>query len=160
MQFPRYLLYEDENMKIEIDGFVHYYISTILIPHIKPPEFFLNIYLPFIMNWLRNEDKNNEGKPVKFCGQAPIIQYGKYAMFSEPFKIFELAQSILAEVESLNGREEEIEDTITKAYEDIIEHEEHFYCKILKEEIKSIRGYFIFVNKKEILIMTWGFETK
>lgn len=159
MDFPNYLLYEDEDIRIEIDGMAHYYIDTIVIPHIKPPEVFLNTILPFIMNWLEKEGWNKGKKPVKFCGQAPIIQQGKYAVFSEPFSVFEPAQAALAEVGSLKGKEEEVESLVNECYEDILEEGEHFYCKILKEEIEGIRGYFIFINEKEIIMMTWGFET-
>lgn len=158
MEYENYLLYEDENCKIELDGLFHYYVENVRIPYIKPPNSFLSTVFPFIRNWLKQKGKDVSVKNIKFCGQAPIFQHEKYAAFSFPFNVFEPAQSLIVEAEQIDGNEEELERLIEENYQDIIKDKNVFLCKIFKEEVCGIRGYFLISKGKEILIMTWGYD--
>lgn len=132
-------------------------MEQIVIPQNKVSEKFAKNVLPFIIKWINKQDLKNNNKKILFCGRTPLIQHDKYIKFSKPFDIFEPAQSILAEVEDIDNIIE-IEEIIKDRYSDFLKSDEKFYCKILKEKVENVKGYFIFTNDKEIIIMTWDYE--
>lgn len=153
-----YILYEDDEQRVEIDWRVYNYLKNIYIPHTKPSkEFIKNILLPLIDMLEKNGLKKKDMR-VKFCGETPIFQPNKYAAFSKPFDIFETAQAVIVESFDIGENTKEIYDIMLDKYEYLLNEDEELFIPLIFPDTKEtygISGLFIYSNKKEIIIMSW-----
>lgn len=152
-----YLLYEDEDKRVEIDGMVHYYIDQIMIPYIKLPTSFIEKFIPMTIDRLIKEGFDLDGKEIQYWISAPIFQPNRYACFSRPFNIFEEAQHYIVETFHLGDNYVELEDDLIELYDGIIEPGDTFIPIVFSEKIADILGCFIYVNDKKIVVMFWSF---
>lgn len=152
-----YILYDGEDCTVELDWRVKYYVDNIYIPNTKPSKDFIqNVLIP-IMDDLEKKGLKKKEMKVKFCGQAPIFQYEKYAIFSSPFDIFETAQSIIVNKFNITENISEIREELLEKYDYLLEDGETFIPLIFQDIKKTygISGLFIYLTEKEAIVMPW-----
>lgn len=150
------VIYEDDNTKIEVSGFLDYYLNNIHVPTIGLNEKHFQALSPFMNT--RLSEYNNKIYKTSYWGRAPIFQFGKYIQFAQPFDIFMDAQAFICSCEhDITKNTKQTESAVELVY---FKHEGHFIAHIFYEKIYGIQGYFAYVDEKEknILIMFWGYE--
>lgn len=153
-----YLLYEDENQRIEIDGKFHYYVDHVLIPYINLPSGFIERFVPLAVDRLMREGFDFSDKKVQYWSSAPIFQPNHHAVFSPPFNIFEEAQHYIVETFHLGDNYVELELDLIELYDGIIGADDLFIPMVFPEEIAGVLGCFIYVGEKDVAIMFWTFK--
>ena len=151
------LLYEDGDLRIEIAGWFHYYLTNIHVPTIQLTNTHFKALLPFLDARLSNYDR--QLYKISYWGKAPIFQYDKYIHFEPPFDIFMDAQAAISSCpHDIAEDPKEAEEALDELYNTTDDFT--FIAHVFYGPIHDIQGFFAQVNEKshQIYVMFWGYQ--
>ena len=141
-----HLIYQDNDIKVEILGEFHDLIKKIGIPSNRLSEVQFNILLKCIFNLLEERNFPIENKKVVSCSLVPIIQQGKIIEMSEMFSDFKFAFQVL----SREGKwTPEIKNFIDEHY---AANKVIFDSYFFEEPVYTVSGYFAMIKENNLLV--------
>ena len=149
-----HLIYQDNDIKVEILGEFHNLLKKIGIPSNRLSEVQFNILLKCIFHLLEEKNFPVKNKKLISCSLVPIIQKGKIIEMSEMFSDFKFAFQVL----SSEGKwTPEIKDFIDEHYAaDKVIFDSNFF----EEPVYSVSGYFAMIKENNLLITLFTLDEK
>jgi hypothetical protein len=145
-----YLIYQDENTQIEIDGRVHFWLNYMRVKMFYPNRTLRQvIFNTSILPDIKKNISNMGQYKISMCSNAPILQYGKEIGLSAPFDIFNNAINYLSYSEDIAAAEDEINSLVNS---------DNIYCKIFKDKKQDIQGYLYGIKDELIYIIFFGYD--
>ena len=149
-----HLIYQDNDIKVEILGEFHNLLKKIGIPSNRLSEVQFNILLKCIFHLLEEKNFPVKNKKVIACCLVPVIQQGKIIEMSEMFSDFKFAFQVL----SSEGKcTPEIKDFIDEHYAaDKVIFDSNFF----EEPVYTVSGYFAMIKENNLLITLFTLDEK
>ena len=149
-----HLIYQDNDIKVEILGEFHDFLKKIGIPSNRLSEVQFNILLKCIFHLLEEKNFPVKNKKVISCSLVPKIQKGKIIEMSEMFSDFKFAFQVL----SSEGKwTPEIKDFIDEHYAaDKVVFDSNFF----EEPVYTVSGYFAMIKENNLLITLFTLDEK
>lgn len=141
-----HLIYQDNDIKVEILGEFHKIVKRLFIQSNRLSEVQFNILMKCIFSLLEKNDFPIKDKKVISCSLVPIIYKNKIIEMTEMFDDFNFAFQVLINQGKMS---EEAEEIINEHYaaEDI-----SFFTKFFKEPIYNVSGFFAMIKENNLLI--------
>ena len=141
-------IYNDGDIKIEVDSRFHNYVKAIIIRTTKLSQIQHRFLLEMVLDKLEKQGVDFKGCILKASSSAPVLEHYKFLSLIEPFDIFEYALSTIVSVEDWNYLEE-IVDLIKEHYK---REEIPFYLEFFKKPVYNIDGFMAAKYGGELLI--------
>ena len=158
MKFENYVIYEDENQRIEIDGMVHHFFQSLNVNQVEIPSVVLNTMIPVVYAQLTSKGVDVKKNDRAFCSKAIILSYGVSVNFLEPFDKFNDAADIIGLSTDVDKERQEIEEMFDAYNEAFLEENANLYVGIFDKEVNSVKGWFAYADEEQLLILFWGFR--
>lgn len=151
------VIYDDNELRIEVAGWFNYYLNNIYVPTIKLEDKHFKALFPFVTTRLSKYDSRSY--QIAYWGKAPIFQFDKYICFEPPFDIFMNAQECVSSCPyDVSQNPKECEEALDELYQ--LKEGDNFIAHIFYEKIHEIQGFFAYVNAEtfQIYVMFWGYK--
>ena len=150
----RYLIYEDDNTKVEIDYLIHKFFEMSKPIFIKLEDKDFNFVLAYALEILKEKGLYTVEKGSKLIGNIPVIKSGCGLNLQPPYDCFNEILHYLCLFPNLNDNRERIEADINDCFE-----EQGFYCYIFPHKVFDIKGLIIHKNEEnDSVLMFFGFK--
>lgn len=126
----RYLIYQDDEIKVEIDYSFHAFLKETQPKFINLEEKEYNFVLAFIISTLKVEIGYDSNKNNKLIGNIPVIKAGQALSLQPPYNCFNEILHYLSLFPNLDDRTKEIMQDINEYFK-----EKNFYCYIFPHKI-------------------------
>ena len=146
-----FVLYEDEEKKIEIDGYFHWLMKQLAVKdfRLKPQE--MNYLLALAFGILK--DKNIQLNNTTIINNIPVIESQWPIKLAPPYDIFNDIMKALSEYDSLDDNTplilKELEDKFSSS---------GFFVHIFPHYIYDVKGFLIFQAPEHSYLMFFGFK--
>lgn len=154
-----YLLYEDDEIRVEIDGLFHKILSTkIRVNDLDSyPEATVEKLLKYISTLFPEENCLNVSSSV------PILEPDALMIISKPFDMFETGINYIVSIPNFKENIESIVDDLNNHYSYGFLREDNdddslIECHLFEEKIDGISGYFLNLKGKDAYVMFFGYE--
>lgn len=150
-----YLLYEDENTKVEIDRDFHEFLKSLKIKYIKIEKGKMDIILDYTFQKLKETDISLKDKSIVLASQSIIITKGMCPKLTEDFADLDFAFMVLSVSEKPTINKEDIIGIIEEYYEN-----EHipFYMEIFDKPVFKTDGILLFQKDSQIFMTVFTFD--
>lgn len=148
-----YVLYEDNEIKVEIEGNVHQFLKECSIPYFCLGQTESKALLGHAATRVLEDYPERAMDIVVSSNKVYIIEENKCPEFDEPFDYFERAGGIIANQEDFNHSLLEVTDKIQKAYEG-----EPFIFEIFPFPIFKVRGFFSYFQDGNIYVLMFAYK--
>jgi hypothetical protein len=151
-----YVLYEDDELRVELDGLFHKMIKESHVQTINPNKNTTNLLLSLAVAELKKRGVEKKGRKFLCCSNSPVISYGQGIGLSEPFNVFDAGLNFLAMQEDINSNIDDLEQALSDMY---MEHQnKKVYCKVFKKPFNQIKGYLVAEEEDQFIILFWAYE--
>lgn len=144
-----YLLYEDEEQRVEIDGRTHLYLKLTKVEEFRLERYQLNYVLMEIFDLLKT--KNKELKNTIIVGNIPIISAAAPFNLEPPHDVFNEALDYLRTYQTLDDKREEINQALENDFPGV-------YGYIFPHRIYDIKGFLTSKVEDDDVIFFFGFK--
>lgn len=154
-----YVIYEDEKMKVEIDGRLHQLLSLIKVQQVKLDsleEEYFNSLIKQVNRYL-NEIGIKKDAKVTYCSRSIVLMHERYVTMSPPFDVFCDATDCICYDQLFAEHPKETISVIQSIYaEDGI----NIGGGILQNPTEKVYGYLCIWNdeKSEVKVMFFGYS--
>lgn len=150
-----YLLYEDENTKVEIDGLFHDFLKSLKIKYIKIEKSKIDIILDYTFQKLKETDISLKGKSIVLASQSLVVTKGMCPNFTEDFADLDFAFMVLSISEKPIANKEDVLWIINEHYK---EQDIPFYMEIFDKPVFKTDGVVLFQRDTQIFITVFTFD--
>lgn len=150
-----YLLYKDENTKVEIDGLFHDFLKSLKIKYVKIEKGKMDIILDYTFQKLKEADISLKDKSIVLASQSLVITKGMCPKFTEDFADLDFAFMVLSISEKPIANKEEILWIINEHYK---EQNIPFYIEIFNKPVFKTDGVVLFQRDTQIFITVFTFD--
>lgn len=146
-----FVLYEDDEKKIEIDGYFHWLMKQLAIKdfRLQPQE--MNYLLDLAFGILK--DKNIKFTNTTIINNIPVIESQWPINLAPPYDIFNDIMQALSEYDSLDDNTplilKELEDEFLSS---------GFFVHIFSHYIYDVKGFLVFQSPEHSYLMFFGFK--
>lgn len=141
-------IYNNGETKVEVEGWFHRYLKSIIIRTVKLSQVQYRFLLEITLDKLREQGIDYKGCVLKASSSAPILEHYKTLSLIEPFDIFEFALTIMVSLEDWDCLDE-LTGLITQHYK---EEDIPFYLEFFKKPVYDIDGFIAAKYGGELLI--------
>ncbi len=146
-----FVLYEDDEKKIEIDGYFHWLMKQLAIKDFKLQPQEMNYLLALAFSVLK--DKNVQLTNTTIINNIPIIESGWPVRFQPPYDVFNGIVAALSEYDSLDDNTpliiKELEDEFASS---------GFSVYIFSHRIYDVKGFLTLQTPEQSFLLFFGFE--
>lgn len=150
-----YLLYEDENTKVEIDGLFHDFLKSLKIKYIKIEKSKMDIILDYTFQKLKETDISLKDKSIVLASQSLVVTKGMCPKFTEDFDDLDFAFMVLSISEKPIVNKEDVLWIINEHYK---EQNIPFYIEIFDKPVFKTDGVVLFQRDAQIFITVFTFD--
>ena len=146
-----FLLYEDDEKKIEIDGYFHWLMKQLAIKDFKLQPQEMNYLFDLAFGILK--DKNIHLTNTTIINNIPVIESQWPIKLAPPYDIFNDIMQALSEYDSLDDNThlilKELEDKFASS---------GFFVHIFPHYIYDVKGFLTFQTPEHSYLMFFGFK--
>jgi len=150
-----HVIYSDENMKVEIDGLVHYFLEQTQPKWVELTEQDFTILLNIIISILKSTRNFSKDIKKRLIRAIPVIKSGVGIKLMEPYDGFNEILSYLSLYSDLDFNINQIMSDINDCFQD-----RGLYCYIFPQEIYGVKGFIVQKEALSQTILLFGFNKR
>lgn len=146
-----YLIYQDDNCKIEINGYLHQFLKENIVETFYLEKNALEVVISYAIDRITKEGfELNKPTVIK---NIPVLESCKSISLRKPYDIFNEVLQYISLYYSLDEDREEIIKDINDLFK-----EQNIYCYIFERRIFDVKGVLFFKGKDEDIMLFFGFK--
>lgn len=147
-----FVLYEDDEKRIEIDGYFHWLMKQLAIKDFKLQPQEMNYLLALAFGVLKDKNVRLNNATI-IINNIPIIESGWPIRLQPPYDVFNGIVAALSEYDSLDDNTpfilKELEDEFASS---------GFFVHIFPHRIYDVKGFLTLQTPEQSFLLFFGFE--